>query len=80
MRTEEAYDIIYGIVQNMSTEELKRLLSEDLAEIYSENDEIIYGFFWTVWKDRQKLVVNGYVSLPILNVLGKYTNTNVEDR
>ena len=59
----------------MKTSELKRVLWEDYVETWGENDEVLHGTFWTVWKKEQRLIVNGVVPLGVLKVLGEYQNT-----
>ena len=64
----------------MKTSELKRILREDCAEVFSESEHSIYGVFWTVWKKEQRLVVRGFVPLGIITTLGKYHNTPISER
>ena len=64
----------------MRTEELKRLLYEDLGEFYSETDDVIHGVFWDVWKKQQRLVVRGVIQGGVLTTLVKYHNTPLNER
>ena len=64
----------------MKTSELKRILSEDCVVKWWEIDDAIYGLFWTVWEKEQRLEVCGFIPLDVLNVLGKYHNTPLNER
>ena len=64
----------------MKTSELKRILSEDLVENFAENNDVIYGMYWTVNKREQRLIVFGGVPLNVLNALGEYVDTPINER
>lgn len=64
----------------MKTSELKRILSEDLVETFSENEDVIFGVYWTVKKREQRLRVFGVIPLNVLKALGEYVNTPIEER
>ena len=64
----------------MKTSELKRVLWEDYVETWGENDEVLHGTFWTVWKKEQRLIVNGVVPLGVLKVLVEYQHTPPSER
>jgi len=64
----------------MKTSELKRILSEDLVENFDENNDVIYGMYWTVTKREERLIVFGVVPMNVLNALGEYVNTPINDR
>ena len=64
----------------MKTSELKRVLSEDLVENFSENEDVIFGVYWAVKKREQRLLVFGVIPLNVLKSLGDYVNTPIEER
>ena len=64
----------------MKTSELRRILSEDCVEGFSESEHSFYSVYWTVWKKKQRLVVRGFVPLGIITTLGKYHNTPISER
>lgn len=66
--------------RTMKTSELKRILREDCAEVFTESENAIYNAVWTVWKKERQLVVRRVIPLGVLTVLGKYHNTPISER
>ena len=63
----------------MKTSELRDWLY-DYAEAFCENDEVMYGMYWTVHKKRKLLQINNWVDKTVANKLIDYTETEIEER
>jgi hypothetical protein len=63
----------------MKTNELRDWLF-DYAEVFSENDGIIYGMYWTMWKRRKLMQIHGSVDKVVIIKLIDYLETEVEER
>ena len=63
----------------MKTSELRDWLY-DYAEAFCENDEVMYGMYWTVHKKRKLLRINNWVDKTVANKLIAYTETESEER